>query len=137
MLEFLTNFLGTDFVKELKNDILEYKSLNLEQDDILDNIKDYSDFIIMAMYLLAMDMKEYDVAYMIKRCSQKIVMKRKEEFVEAVKEGKEEKFFKNINKVDVVNLAMAMNLYGLDKKEYNKLSKKDKMYYNVLNNYLK
>ena len=136
MLDLLISFMGNDLVSELKTDVVEYRELDLDANDIYDRISDFSDYIAMGLYLIAIDMGEDDIAYKIKRASEKLNIKKKENFINAVTNNKVNKFFKKYNKADIINLATSMNLYMLTKKEYNKLDNDNKLYYDILNEYL-
>lgn len=132
MKDVITGFLGPLLSKEALRKLDEFIKLNLDDEEIYKSIINFSDLIIMCMYLLALDMNENDLAYKIKKANKKIQENRKEKFTKACDKGKGEEFLMKLGKFDKVNLATSMGLYLLSNEEYKELSADDKKYYKVL-----
>lgn len=132
MKDVITGFLGPLLTKEALKKLDEFIKLDLEEEEIYKSILNFSDLIIMSMYLLALDMNENDLAYKIKKASKRIQENRIEKFTKACDKGKGEEFLMKLGKFDKVNLATSMGLYLLSNEEYKVLSSNEKKYYKTL-----
>ncbi len=102
----------------------------------MSRIRKYNSFTIMCMYLLALEHNYKDLSFRIKRASECIEIKLEEDFIKLANEDSEDKLLSKLDRVDIINLAHRMNLYSLDKREYDKLDKVNKKYFNILSKYI-
>ena len=127
---------GKELVSELEKQLNEFELLNLDASEIMNRIRKYNSFTIMCMYLLALEHNYRDLSFRIKRASECIEIKLEEDFIKLANNNCEDKLLSKLDKVDIINLAHRMNLYSLDKKEYEKLDKINKNYFNILSKYM-
>ena len=66
-----------------------------------------------------------------------VLNNRVNRFKKSIKDNSYINYLNRLNKTEVINMAYYMNLYDLSKKDYSLLNSLDKMYYRILNNYIK
>lgn len=132
----IIKMVGKELVGELEKQLNEFELLNLDANEIMSRIRKYNSFTIMCMYLLALEKDYKDLSFRIKRASECIEIKLEEDFIKLVDSNNEDKLLTKLDKVDIINLAHRMNLYSLDKREYDKLDVKNKKYFNILSKYM-
>ena len=132
----IIKMVGKELVSELEKQLNEFELLDLDANEIMNRIKKYNSFTIMCLYLLALEQNYKDLSFRIKRASECIEIKLQEDFIKLAKSNNEDKLLSKLDRVDIINLAHYMNLYYLDKNEYNKLDKENKKYFNILSKYI-
>ena len=90
----------------------------------------------MGLYLLATE-KNDNLAFYIKKSYDMVLNNRVNRFKKSIKDNNYINYLNSLNKTEVINMAYYMNLYDLSKKDYSLLNSLDKMYYRILNNYIK
>ena len=136
MRDTIRSLVGNELVSELDRHIKEFELLDLDSDQIYNNIKEYNSLTIMCLYLLSLDSDNREISFRIKRAFEKRNLKQMDDFRRLVSLGEEDKLLSKLDKIDVINLAHRMNLYSIDKSEYNKLSEEDRKCCDILNKYI-
>lgn len=132
MQEVIESIIGKEMTKSLMGIIDELILIEADEKEVYKTLKGFNDVSLLSMYLLSLK-KKSNLSYYIKKAYQKKLDDRVYDF----KNSKDPiKFLKKLDRIDVINLAYSLDLYNLSDPEINKLSKSNKKYYKILNDYL-
>ena len=132
MREVIENIVGKDLTSSLNRIVRELNKLDVDEKEVYRTIKGFNDVSILCMYLLSINLKN-NLSYYIKRAYQK---KMEDRIIDFKNSKNPLKYLKNLEKIDVINLAYSLDLYNLSEPEIKKLSEDNKYYYKILNNYI-
>ncbi len=132
MREVIESIVGKDLTSSLNRIVRELNKLDVDEKEVYRTIKGFNDVSILCMYLLSINLKN-NLSYYIKRAYQK---KMEDRIIDFKNSKNPLKYLKNLEKIDVINLAYSLDLYNLSDPEIKKLSDDNKYYYKILNNYI-
>ena len=136
MQEIVKGMIGKELTNSLLRMLRDFRKLKYDIEEIYRNVKDLNDISIMGLYLLATE-KNDNLAFYIKKSYDMVLNNRVNRFKKSIKDNSYINYLNSLNKTEVINMAYYMNLYDLSKKDYSLLNTLDKMYYRILNNYIK
>ena len=132
MQEVIESIIGKEMTKSLMGIIDELIVIEADEKEVYNSLKGFNDISLLSMYLLSLK-KKSNLSYFIKKTYQKKLDERVYEFKKAKDYNK---FLKNMDRIDVINLAYSLDLYNLSDPEIKKLSNSDKKYYKIFNDYI-
>lgn len=129
----LVELFGEKLSSLMKEIVEEFETLDYDDDQIMNILKNYNESVRMGIYLIALQRNLNNIAYRINRVNKKINSVRVEQFIEAYEKGNAQKFLNTLGKGDKISLMSDLGI-DLPLEERIKLSKRKLDYYTIISN---
>lgn len=129
----LIELFGEKLSSLMKEIVEEFETLDYDDNQIMNILKNYNESVRMGIYLIALQRNLSNVAYRINRVNKKINSIRVEQFIEAYEKGNAQKFLNTLGKGDKISLMSDLGI-DLPLEERLKLSKRKLDYFTIISN---
>lgn len=129
----LVELFGEKLSSLMKEIVEEFETVDYDDDQIMNILKNYNESVRMGIYLIALQRNLNNIAYRINRVNKKINSIRVEQFIEAYEKGNAQKFLNTLGKGDKISLMSDLGI-DLPLEERIKLSKRKLDYYTIISN---